>query len=208
MFLTVTCLHASGACQSHSRPVLSLPETSRKYVELSHSTPPFLTLQFHMKNLTLTPNLLQIRPILPPLGHILSPQHGTWTAIRLSKAAHEHISAIHFFTTIVTIAIILAIDGWPNNQDLTSVLDSTIALRRIWYVSSELQEKASSRSCKTPHNHHHFHYHHHHFCPSCRHRKKLTLIAPPNNDKCPGGQIFPLNRTSHRHNTRPRNRCP
>ena len=68
MFLAVTCQHASGACQSHSRPVLSLCEASRKYAELSPSTPPFLTLQFHMKDLTPTPNLLRIRPILPPLG--------------------------------------------------------------------------------------------------------------------------------------------
>jgi hypothetical protein len=62
--------------QAHASPipalVLSLREASRKYVELSPSTPPFLTLRFHEKDLTLTPNLLQIRPILPPLRHILS----------------------------------------------------------------------------------------------------------------------------------------
>ena len=72
MFLAVTCQHVSGACQSHSCPVLSLREASQKYIELSPSTPPFLTLQFHEKDLTPTPNPLQIRPILPPLGHILS----------------------------------------------------------------------------------------------------------------------------------------
>ncbi len=72
MFLAVMCQHASGACQSHFRPVLSLCEASRKYTELSPSTPPFLTLQFHKKDLTPTPNLLRIRPILPQLGHILS----------------------------------------------------------------------------------------------------------------------------------------
>ncbi len=72
MFLAVTCQQASGACQSHFRPVLSLREASQKYVELSPSTLPFLTLQFHEKDLTLTPNLLQIRLILPLLGHILS----------------------------------------------------------------------------------------------------------------------------------------
>jgi hypothetical protein len=38
MFLAVMCQHASGACQSNSRPVLSLREASRKYVELSPST--------------------------------------------------------------------------------------------------------------------------------------------------------------------------
>jgi hypothetical protein len=72
MFLVVTCQHMSGTCQSHSRLVLSLRETLRKYVELSLSTPPFLTIQFHKKDLMPTPNLLQIRLILPPLGHILS----------------------------------------------------------------------------------------------------------------------------------------
>jgi hypothetical protein len=72
MFLIVRCQHAPGACQSHSHPVLSLREASRKYIELSPSTLPFLTLQFHEKDLTPTPNLLRIRPILPPLGHILS----------------------------------------------------------------------------------------------------------------------------------------
>ncbi len=60
MFLAVTCQHASGACQSHSRPVLNLREALRKYTELSTSTPPFLTLQFYEKDLTPTPNLLQI----------------------------------------------------------------------------------------------------------------------------------------------------
>jgi hypothetical protein len=35
MLLAVTCQHASGACQSHSCPVLNLREASRKYVELS-----------------------------------------------------------------------------------------------------------------------------------------------------------------------------
>jgi hypothetical protein len=44
MFLTVLCQHASGACMSHSHPVLNLHEASQKYVELSPSTPPFLTL--------------------------------------------------------------------------------------------------------------------------------------------------------------------
>jgi hypothetical protein len=53
----------------------------RKYVELSPSTPPFLTLRFYEKDLTPTPNLLQIFGqyslhsgilIHPPLGHIFS----------------------------------------------------------------------------------------------------------------------------------------
>ncbi len=60
MFLAVTSQHVSGTCQSHSRPVLNLREVLRKYVELSPHTPPFLTLQFYEKDLTPTPNLLQI----------------------------------------------------------------------------------------------------------------------------------------------------
>ncbi len=60
MFLAVTCQHTSGACQSHSRPVLNLREALQKYIELSPSTPPFLTLRFHEIDLTPTPNLLQI----------------------------------------------------------------------------------------------------------------------------------------------------
>jgi hypothetical protein len=72
MFLIVTCQHVSGACQSHSHPVLSLCEALQKYVELSPSTPPFLTLRFHEKDLTPTPNLLQIQLILPQLRHFLS----------------------------------------------------------------------------------------------------------------------------------------
>ncbi len=60
MFLAVTCQHASGACQSHSRPVLNLREASWKYVELSPSTPPFLILRFLEKDLMPTPNLLRI----------------------------------------------------------------------------------------------------------------------------------------------------
>jgi hypothetical protein len=50
MFLAVTCQHASGACQSHSRLVLNLREALRKYVELSPSTPPFLTLQIYSES--------------------------------------------------------------------------------------------------------------------------------------------------------------
>ncbi len=60
MFLAVMSQHASGTCQSHSHPVLNLHEASRKYIELSPSTPPFLTLQFYEKDLTPTLNLLQI----------------------------------------------------------------------------------------------------------------------------------------------------
>jgi hypothetical protein len=75
MFLIVTCQHASGACQSHSHPVLSLREALQKYIEPSSSTPPFLTLRFHEKDLTPTSNLLRIRLTLPPLGHILSHRH-------------------------------------------------------------------------------------------------------------------------------------
>ncbi len=72
MFLLVTCQHASGTCQSHFCPILSLRKVPRKYVKLSPNTLPFLTLQFREKDLTLTPNLFRIRPIPPPLGHILS----------------------------------------------------------------------------------------------------------------------------------------
>ncbi len=60
MFLAVTCQHASGMCQSYSRPVLNLREALWKYVELSPSTLPFLTLRFYEKDLMPTPNLLQI----------------------------------------------------------------------------------------------------------------------------------------------------
>ncbi len=60
MFLAVTYQHASGVCQSHSCPVLNLNEASRKYVELSPSTLPFLTLRFYEKDLTPTLNLFRI----------------------------------------------------------------------------------------------------------------------------------------------------
>ncbi len=113
-----------------------------------------------------------------------------------------------FVAAIVTIAVVLAIAGWPNNRDLTSVLNATVALQRTWYVLTKFQKKPSSRSCKTPHNYHHFLHHHNCFCPPCCRRKKLTLIAPPNNDKCLGKRILPLSRTSHQHDTRLWNRHP
>jgi hypothetical protein len=72
MFLAVRCQHVSGTCQSRSHLVLNLREALRKYSELSHSTPSFLALDFHEKDLPPTPRLLQVWPILPPLGHILS----------------------------------------------------------------------------------------------------------------------------------------
>jgi hypothetical protein len=62
----------SGTCQSHPRPVLHLREALQNYMELSYSTPPFLVLCFHEKDLPPTPMLLQVWLILPPLGHILS----------------------------------------------------------------------------------------------------------------------------------------
>ncbi len=46
------------------------------------------------------------------------------------------------------------------------------------------------------------------FCPPCHRQKKLTLIAPLNNNKCPGERFPPLSLTSHQHNARPRNGCP
>ncbi len=72
MFLVVRCQHASGTCQSRSRPIPSLREALRNYAELSQSTLPFLALQFYKKDLPPTPRLLQVWLILPPLGHILS----------------------------------------------------------------------------------------------------------------------------------------
>jgi hypothetical protein len=63
MFLTVRCQHVSGACQSHSRLVLSLREASQNYAELSHSTLPFLALCFYKKDLLPTLRLLRVRPI-------------------------------------------------------------------------------------------------------------------------------------------------
>ncbi len=59
MFLIVKCQHGSGACRSHSHPVLSHHEVLRKYTELSHSTLPFLTLCFHKKDLSPTPRFGQ-----------------------------------------------------------------------------------------------------------------------------------------------------
>jgi hypothetical protein len=38
------------------------------------------------------------------------------------------------FAAIITIAIVLAITGWPNKGNLKSVLNATVALRRTWYV--------------------------------------------------------------------------
>jgi hypothetical protein len=70
MFLAVTCQHVSGACQSHSRPVLNLCGAWWKYVELSPSTPPFLTLQFYKRSDTNSESTPNLRPILPLLGHI------------------------------------------------------------------------------------------------------------------------------------------
>jgi hypothetical protein len=139
-----------------------------------------------------------------PLSH-----HGTRTAIRLSEPAREHTSAIQiFFAAIVTIAVVLAIPGWPNDRNLTSVLNATVALWRTWYVLSKFQEKLSSRSCKTPHNRHHFLHHHNCFCPPCHRQKKMSLITPPNNNKCLGEQVPPLSLTSHQHNAQLQNRHP
>jgi hypothetical protein len=61
----------------------------------------------------------------------------------------EQTSAIQIlFATIVTIAIILAIAGWSNDRDLTSVINTTLALWRNWYVLSEFQEKPRRRAAK------------------------------------------------------------
>ncbi len=91
---------------------------------------------------------------------------------------------------------------------VTSVLNSTIALWRIWYVTVKSQVQVSSRSCRTPHNHHHLHHHHNPFCPPCHRQKKLPPIAPPNNDEWPGEQIPPINFICHLRNARPRNGLP
>jgi hypothetical protein len=131
------------------------------------------------------------------------PQYGS-ASLRVSIPVRSK----KIIAAIVIIAVGLAIAGWPNDGDITSVLNATVALRRTWYVSLEFQEKQSSRSCKTPHNHHHFHHHHNRFRPPCRRWKKLTRITPLNNKKCLGEQFPPLSLTSHRHNARPRNWRP
>jgi hypothetical protein len=62
--------HASAiSCGSDA---VMCPVTGRIITELSCSTPPFLRLQFHENDLSPTPRLLQVWPILPLLGHILS----------------------------------------------------------------------------------------------------------------------------------------
>jgi hypothetical protein len=65
--------------------------------------------------------------------------HGTRTTIRLSEAARGHISAIQkiYFAAIVTIAVVLAIAGWPNNGNLTSVLNNCPNFRREQAVEAE-----------------------------------------------------------------------
>jgi hypothetical protein len=79
MFLAVMCQHASGACQSHSHLVLNLREALQKYVELSPSTPPFLTLQFYEKDLMPTPNLLRISGDTPSAwAYLFSPLKVIW----------------------------------------------------------------------------------------------------------------------------------
>ncbi len=91
MFLTVTCQHASGACQSHSRPVLNLREASQKYVELSPSTPPFLTLQFYEKDLMPTLNLLRI-----------SGQYSLCSGISFQKCTGPSPRSMYFLKCIIS----------------------------------------------------------------------------------------------------------
>jgi hypothetical protein len=136
----------------------------------------------------------------PSFTMVPGPQYGS-----ASLGVSKPLQSVNFFSVIVVIFIVLAIAGWPHGRAVTSVLNSTVAQRRTWYVSFKSQEKASSRSCKTPHNHHHFHQHHNHFCPPCHRQKKLPPIMPPNNDEWPGDHILPLNFISHQHNARPRN---
>jgi hypothetical protein len=95
MFLLVPCQQVSGTCQSHFCPVLSLPKVPRKYFELSPNTLPFLTLRFRKEDLTPTPNLLRIRPIPPPLGHILSALNLV-ELIRIdNKTAKTYVTSSH-----------------------------------------------------------------------------------------------------------------
>jgi hypothetical protein len=64
--------------------------------------------------------------------------HGTQTAIQLSKATHEHISAIYFFlAAIVTIAVVLAIAEWPNDGN---------PLSRDLFLVQPAREQATARS--------------------------------------------------------------
>jgi hypothetical protein len=54
------------------------------------------------------------------------------------------------FATIVTIAVVLAIAGWLNKGNLTSVLNVTVALPNTWYVLPEFQEKGAVQAAKHP----------------------------------------------------------
>ncbi len=113
-----------------------------------------------------------------------------------------------FFSAIVAIIVVLAIAGWPYDEAVTSVLSTTIALRRIWYVLVKIQVQVSCRSCKTPHNHHHLHRHHNPFCPPCRCWKKQPPIVPPNNNKWPEEWTPPINFICNLRNARSRNGLP
>ncbi len=109
------CQHVSGACQSHFRPIQSLREASWNYTELSRSTLPFLALRFCEKDLPLTPRLLWVWPILPPLGHILSVPsmlfgwHGSvkWSCKSIALGSHRrchgqlHLQACGFLVPLV-----------------------------------------------------------------------------------------------------------
>ncbi len=72
------CSLIQVSARARGMPVTVLPganlrEASQNYTELSHSNST-ISDNFSKKDLTLTPRPLQIRPILPLLGHILSHQ--------------------------------------------------------------------------------------------------------------------------------------
>jgi hypothetical protein len=115
---------------------------------------------------------------------VLGPQYGS------ARPCVSISVQSNFFSAIVTIAIVLVIAGWPNDGNFTSVLNDTEALWRIWYVSSKFQKKASSRSCKTPHNHHHFHRHHHRFCPMLPPLEETDPHHPPQQQQMTRRTIF------------------
>jgi hypothetical protein len=154
MVLVVRCQHASGACQSHFCSVLSLCEASRKYVELSPSTPLFLTLRFHEKDLTPTPNLVQIRLILPPLGHILSLLGGS-TPTPLPPLQCNWVSQSHLWGS-GGFAMLELFWGPPSTPPFTPKSSVFLKLSpsfvvQVVHVPSLTQKKASGNS-STPTN--------------------------------------------------------
>jgi hypothetical protein len=136
MFLAVMCQHTSDACQSHSCPVLNLHEALWKYIELSPSTPLFLTLRLYEKDLTPSPNLLRISGQYSLRSGIFDTPSARAYLFSLPSACSVEVIQLRFLRNLTTPSLLVTPLTPPSSLISICRIPVTISLSQ-WPMREE-----------------------------------------------------------------------